>query len=364
MAAAFGLRAGRNFVTGYLYDKIKKRLPERQVGRALKELFPEHHQLRVRYARNRLVRRPIETFFVGEQLHIDQNEKLQAYVPISSSHHLIIYVRSLTRPFPMQRYSVYLFAGVDAHSRYPVFHVAATRKTAIIPYMAWRCAVRKYGLWFRVIGDKGSENVLVAHFQRQIGNVILPPRRRYDDPYRALPSTSNVRVERFWAYSNTAVARPLLPTLDHLRDHGYFDLSDPCERYCVAEATCIVAAVLIRRLKGQVTHHYVARVGRPVEIFNQFRGNVAVPEEMLLKVEDAVAAYPGEVAMDCELEGDPLRGHAHLQEQRFQLLQEQADVELIADDLLASYHPRYSQSFADFVLSFITVTQQLVEDYL
>ena len=50
------------------------------------ELFPQHHQERWNRATTRLARRRLVTYFFGEMLCIDQNEKLQEYVFFAPIH--------------------------------------------------------------------------------------------------------------------------------------------------------------------------------------------------------------------------------------------------------------------------------------
>ena len=130
----------------------------------------------------------------------------------------------------------------------------------------------QFGLWHRLTCDRGTENVLVMHFQNRLALQHEVP-YVVDNPDRdsacVVPSTSDIRAEYQWRFLNQGVTRPMLTTLDVMFANHDFDLGDKVHKFCVAEAACIVANKLIDRLFGQLINRRIDRVGRPRQVMRE-----------------------------------------------------------------------------------------------
>ncbi|XP_055360765.1 uncharacterized protein LOC114847823 [Betta splendens] len=196
---------GRKMMTGYLKYKGVHACEER-VGKALQAIQPQNHEARQHGARN-LNPTPYRADYMGQKIHIDQNEKMVMY--------------GVTHVVAIDGFS----GKLVAHSTMPI------KNNLTIYDEIYRKAVLEHGMWDQIRVDCGTEFYLTLFMQEKLAGY------RYNQsqpPFLQTPSTLNHRIERVWPEVNNRVNYPIKRCLMNLEDQEIINFGDDTVKFCIS----------------------------------------------------------------------------------------------------------------------------------
>ncbi|ORZ33391.1 hypothetical protein BCR44DRAFT_27171 [Catenaria anguillulae PL171] len=269
---------GRSYIAGHARAVFKHSIGTKRINKMAAELAPQDHRDRTIQPRGKMRTKPFRTFYFGDTLSIDQNEKLAMLVSfISPTVQLRIFSH------------VYGFGNC--------------------------VAVEEHGLFHRVLCDNGTENHLVCFVQEHILRPFVPRSSPHSKVVNRVSSVHNVRIEYIWGDVNRRVSETVRWSLDYLRQIGVIDLDNPVHIYCVSTMTVQVVQAMLDNFVRAYNEHHVSRVGIPNKIHEEQDGTTRLPPRVLPTVTAALEQYEQVSGRPLTIEGDaghdPLAGNAH-----------------------------------------------------
>ncbi|XP_073326353.1 uncharacterized protein [Pagrus major] len=262
--AETGPTFGRRMMKGYLAIK-GVHAAETRIGSVLRTMHQPYHEARRQGARN-LNPIPYQADYMGQKIHMDQNEKLAMY-------------------------GVTHVVAIDGFSKKVVGHSTMPIKNNLVIYEdVFRPAVVANGMWDQVRVDHGKEFYLTLFMQELLSSHRYDQERR---PYLQTPSTRNHTVERIWPEVNNRVNYPLKTALLQLVDQEELDMDDSLVRYwphCVSCLTGQLCQIGLTRVVESWNAHRIPGKGTP----NNLAGSGCpkkIPQELLPHSVEAADLY-------------------------------------------------------------------------
>ncbi|XP_060782698.1 uncharacterized protein LOC132889896 [Neoarius graeffei] len=252
---------GRRMMKGYLAMK-GVHAAETRIGSVLRTMHQPYNEARRQGARN-LNPIPYQADYMGQKVHLDQNEKL---VMFGVTH----------------------VVAIDGFSKKVVGHSTMPIKNNLAIYEdVFRPAVLANGMWDQVHLDHGKEFYLTLFIQELLSSHHYNQETR---PYMQTPSTRNHIVERIWPEINNRVNYPLKTALLQLVDQEVLDMDDSLVRYCVSCLTGQLCQIGLTRVVESWNAHRIPGKGIP----NDLAGSGCpkkIPQELLPHSVEAAELY-------------------------------------------------------------------------
>ncbi|KAK2823153.1 hypothetical protein Q7C36_019753 [Tachysurus vachellii] len=256
---------GRRMIKGYLAMK-GVHAAETRIGTVRRTMHQSYHEARRQGARN-LNPIPFQAGYMGQKIHMDQNEKLAMF--------------GVTHVLAIDGFS----KKVVAHSTMPIKNNLAIYEDVFreqpMP------AVLEYGIWDQVQVDHGKEFYLTLFIQELLTSHRHNQERR---PYLQTSSTRNHIVEQIWPEVNSRVNYPLKTALLQLVDQEEIYLNISVVRYCVSNLTGQLCQIGLTGLVESWNAHRIPGKGVP----NDLAGcgcPKKIPQELLPHSVDAADLY-------------------------------------------------------------------------
>ncbi|TKS77865.1 hypothetical protein D9C73_011956 [Collichthys lucidus] len=259
--AETGPTFGRRMMKGYLAVK-GVHAAETRIESVLRTIHRPYNEARHQGARN-LNPLPYQADYMGQKIHLDQNEKLQMF-------------------------GVTHVVAIDGYSKKIVGHSTMAIKNNLTIYEdVLRPAILANGMWDQVRVDHGKEFYLTLFIQE-----LLSPHRYTQErrPYLQTPSTRNHTVERIWPEINSRVNYPLKKALLQLVDQELLDMDDSLDKYCVSCLTGQLYQIGVTRVVESWNAHRIPGKGTP----NDLAGSGCpkkIPQELLPHSAEAAELY-------------------------------------------------------------------------
>lgn len=232
------MQLGPNYGRGMMAGALRAAHPgyafgEHRVNETLARLFPDEHEARKSWAQMKLERGHYHAPYFGYSVHLDLDCKLQEY-------------------------GLYIGAIVDGCSRCVCTLTALTDKLPITIYTAlWMVFVAAHGFPDQLITDHGTEWLVVAficHFMRYTFGM------NGRAAHSAVPSTRNIRVEKFNFEINVRVLIPIRTLLNEMEAAGIMDKHNHIQVGAFSSLMQPLMQVGLDRLRGAWNEHYVRSI--------------------------------------------------------------------------------------------------------
>lgn len=275
------------------------RVAEKRVGTSLKRVCPTFHSQRVTNTQKRTNPVPYFARYVGEKLHIDQNEKL---VMFGVTH----------------------ICAVDGYSGMIVGFVTMPTKNNVLIYEELYLNILvNYGLWDQLRIDHGREWYLMIFIQQKLAHF----RNNVDkQPFLQTSSKKNHIVERMWSEVNSRVNYPIKAVLVEMVENGQLNMDDSLHLFCASWLSTKVSFVGIELFVVSWNHHPIPgrRKGTmnahiPYRLMQKCNKAVKI-DQHLISSDDAMYMYRmnGGRITDPDDISDPLYGSSEKRELRLQ----------------------------------------------
>uniref|UniRef100_A0A914UQP7 Integrase catalytic domain-containing protein n=1 Tax=Plectus sambesii TaxID=2011161 RepID=A0A914UQP7_9BILA len=281
---------------------------------------------------------PYRAPYFGDNLHMDQNEKLVEY-------------------------GIVFVTAVDGLSGCITRAAIMPRKNNLTIYgLVFSESVAQFGLWDKVIVDKGKEFLLTLFIQDYLKDFRIKsngPSRR--PSYAQVTSQKNNHAERVWNEVNQRVGYPLKHCFHDMERNGLFHKSNPAHVFASSVIGCSIADVMLRRCVGSWNHRSAQNRGKPIDYIKD-KINWVLPDGALPSVADAVEMYrnTGHHLTDEWPYGvDPLDGQAIKQARRDQAFWLEVETIYCGAQILANNVAQHQYTgFHNCILLFLAITEE------
>lgn len=322
---------GRKVMTGML-RAAGFRLGERSVRQAQILMKPVYTQMRREGTASQMNPHVYPTEYVGQQLYMDQNEKLNDF--------------GVTEVLASDSFSGKILG----------FSVMPIKNNLTIYDEIYRDICLKHGLFDQLSVDYSKEFYLCLYQQDNLQahrtNINRPP-------YIQSESRQNQEAERKWVEINARVNDPIKHALCSMTSDGLLDIDDLCTKFCVSSFARRCCTTGIDNLIPALNAHTISRQGIPDVLFANHLKAARITEDLLPPANVLAADYirhGGSLTHPEVFGNDPLDGQLDLQQQR--------------EDIFSTHYPSFEnifysavnghyKVFKDALLTYIDITQRM-----
>uniref|UniRef100_A0A914VHF4 Integrase catalytic domain-containing protein n=1 Tax=Plectus sambesii TaxID=2011161 RepID=A0A914VHF4_9BILA len=280
---------GRRMMQGYLRAGGVT-ASQRRIRAAQAIIAPSYVSNRRVNAQRQMNPQPYRADYFGYNMHMDQNEKLAMY-------------------------GVVFVIAIDGLTAFITRAAVMPRKNNQTIYESvFAASVTDYGLWDKVIVDKGREFFLCLFIQHYLKDFRVRPDETESSRrpcYAQVTSQKNNRVERVWNEVNQRVGYPIKKAIREMEGNESFNSSNQAHLFASSILGCTVAEVMLSRCVGAWNYRSVEGMGKPVDYIPDKR-NYVLPNEVLPSSADAVQLYRStghHLTDEWSFGVDPLLGH-------------------------------------------------------